>query len=100
MARLVVVLPLTPLRVGESFTVHDWPLHITVLAPFTTDAAADEITHAIATAVAGQAAITAGAGEGALFGRRHNVPPHRGERGAGAPAPGAGRRGAPAGDRP
>lgn len=74
MPRLVVVLPLTPLRTGESFAVHDWPLHITVLAPFTTDAAAHEITQAIASAVAGQPAITAVAGEGALFGRRHTVP--------------------------
>ncbi|RNE59119.1 2'-5' RNA ligase family protein [Cryobacterium tepidiphilum] len=74
MARLVVVLPLTPLQTNSSFAVHDWPLHITVLAPFTTDAARHDIIDAIASAASGETAITAVAGADALFGRRHNVP--------------------------
>jgi len=74
MPRLVVVLPLIPLQTGQGFAVHDWPLHVTVLAPFTTDAAPGEIADAVASAVAGQHAITAVAGAGALFGRRHTVP--------------------------
>lgn len=74
MSRLVIVLPLTPLRTGESFAVHDWPLHITVLAPFTTDAAPDAVSDAIASVVSTQAAIPVVAGADALFGRRHNVP--------------------------
>jgi 2'-5' RNA ligase len=74
MPRLVIVLPLTPLHTGESFAVHDWPLHITVLAPFTTDAARRDIVDAIASAVSRQTAITAVAGADALFGRHHDVP--------------------------
>lgn len=74
MVRLVVVLPLTPLQTHASFAVRDWPLHITVLAPFTTDAARGDIIDAIASAVSAETAITAMAGADALFGRHHNVP--------------------------
>ena len=78
MSRLVVVLPLTPLRTGDSFPVSAWPLHITVLPPFQTDAAASEIARIIAGVVAetaiGRTALTAVAGADALFGRREDVP--------------------------
>ena len=74
MSRLVVVLPLTPLCTGDSFPVSDWPLHITVLPPFHTDAAASEIGQVIAATAAGRTALTVVAGAGALFGRREDVP--------------------------
>ena len=78
MSRLVVVLPLTRLRPGESFPVSDWPLHITVLPPFHTDAAASVIARVIARVIAatpsGGNALMAVAGDDALFGRRENVP--------------------------
>jgi 2'-5' RNA ligase len=74
MPRLVVVLPLDPLTVGTSFAVADWPLHITVLPPFLTDAAPHDIATAIATAAHGRPTLTVRAGEDALFGRRHNIP--------------------------
>lgn len=74
MPKLVVVLPLSPLREGESFQVKEWPLHITVLPPFHTDAAASEIMDAIAGATSGQAALTAVAGHDEMFGRRENIP--------------------------
>jgi 2'-5' RNA ligase len=74
MSRLVVVLPLTPLRTGDSFPVSDWPLHITVLPPFHTDAAASVIAGVIAATASGRAALTAVAGGDALFGRREDVP--------------------------
>ncbi|TFB48727.1 2'-5' RNA ligase family protein [Cryobacterium tagatosivorans] len=74
MSRLVVVLPLHPLQAGDNFAVADWPLHITVLAPFLTDAAPADIAAAIAAAVSGQAALTAVAGPEELFGRRKDVP--------------------------
>ncbi|TFC80570.1 hypothetical protein E3T23_08430 [Cryobacterium cheniae] len=74
MPRLVVVLPLTPLRTGDSFLVSDWPLHITVLPPFHTDAAASVIARVIAATAAGRTALTAIAGSDALFGRREDVP--------------------------
>jgi 2'-5' RNA ligase len=74
MSRFVVVLPLSPLRTGESFAVTHWPLHVTVLAPFSTDAAASEITDVIARAISHEPAGTAVAGPVELFGRRENVP--------------------------
>jgi 2'-5' RNA ligase len=74
MPRLVVVLPLTPLRVGSSFAVSAWPLHITVLPPFLTDAPAAAITSAIVSAVHPQPPLTVVAGLDELFGRRHDIP--------------------------
>ncbi|TFC51220.1 hypothetical protein E3T24_16865 [Cryobacterium sp. TmT2-59] len=86
MSRLVVVLPLTALRTGDSFPVSEWPLHITVLPPFHTDAAASVIAGVVAGVVVGvtggvdavsaggRTAITAVAGVEALFGRREDVP--------------------------
>lgn len=74
MSRLVVVLPLSPLQDGESFAVRDWPLHITVLPPFHTDAAASDIADAIAAAASGQPALTVTAGHDEMFGRREDVP--------------------------
>lgn len=74
MPRLVVVLPLSPLQTGESFAVQSWPLHITVLAPFLTDAAPEEIAQAIAVATSGQGPLTVIAGPEEMFGRRGNVP--------------------------
>lgn len=74
MSRLVVVLPLSPLRDGDSFAVQDWPLHITVLPPFRTDAAPSEIGAAIASAASAQTAVTAIAGRDERFGRGKSVP--------------------------
>lgn len=74
MARLVVVLPLTPLREGDRFPVSDWPLHVTVLPPFSTDATGSEIGAAIGSAASGQPALKVVAADDALFGRRHDIP--------------------------
>lgn len=74
MPNLVVVLPLEPLQVGESFAVKSWPLHITVLPPFTTDVASSEVADVIAAATSGQTALTAIAGHDEMFGRRRDVP--------------------------
>ncbi|WP_394769337.1 2'-5' RNA ligase family protein [Lacisediminihabitans sp.] len=74
MPRLVVVLPLVPLLVGQTFAMEDWPLHITVLPPFLTDASPERIADAIAAATSDLPAICAIAGRDELFGRRHNVP--------------------------
>lgn len=74
MPNLVVVLPLEPLQVGESFAVKSWPLHITVLPPFKTDAASSEIADVIAAAASSQTALTAIAGHDEMFGRREDVP--------------------------
>ena len=74
MIRLVVVLPLSPLRVGAGFAVAEWPLHVTVLPPFLTDAAPGDVADAIRLAALNQAPLTVIAGEDTLFGRRHNIP--------------------------
>src|SRR5690554_568446 len=74
MTRLVVVLPLAPLREGERFAVRDWPLHITVLPPFLTDATEAEITDAVRIVAAEHPAIRAVAEGDELFGRRHDIP--------------------------
>ena len=72
--RLVIVLPLTPLGVGESFAVADWPLHITVLPPFLTDAPAGRIATAMAGVARSQPPFTVIAGSDELFGRRLDIP--------------------------
>ncbi|MCU1446339.1 2'-5' RNA ligase family protein [Cryobacterium sp.] len=74
MPRLVIVLPVAPLRVGSSFPVAGWPLHITVLPPFLTDAPAEALAAAIAAAAGTQPPLTVVAGADELFGRRHDIP--------------------------
>ena len=73
MPRVVVVLPLTPLQTGDRFAVADWPLHITVLAPFLTDAT-PPVLRAALNEVCARPALTVTAGADALFGRRHDLP--------------------------
>ena len=72
--RLVVVLPLAPLNVGDTFLVRDWPLHVTVLAPFLTDAAPGAIAEALAAAASALPALSVVAGGAERFGRRHDIP--------------------------
>lgn len=74
MTRLVVVLPLSPLAEGESFAVSAWPLHITVLPPFLTDATGSEVGAVIRSAASGRPALRVVAAQDELFGRRHDVP--------------------------
>lgn len=74
MTRLVVVLPLEPLRIGQRFAVHQWPLHVTVVAPFSTDADPDAVAAAVIRAAAGLPEVSAVAAHDEHFGRRHDVP--------------------------
>ena len=74
MSRLVVVLPLSPLAEGDSFAVSKWPLHVTVLPPFLTDATASEVGAAIRSAASAHQAFKVVAAQDELFGRRHDVP--------------------------
>lgn len=74
MPRLVIVLPVGPLAVGDSFAVSAWPLHVTVLPPFLTDAPAAEIGEAMAAIARVQPRLTVVAGGDELFGRRHDIP--------------------------
>ncbi|MCD5347854.1 2'-5' RNA ligase family protein [Agromyces sp. H3Y2-19a] len=75
MARFVVVLPLSPLTVGDEFTVAQWPLHVTLVEPFETELDADVLGTALA-AVAGSPgarAITVAVGDDAMFGPRRDI---------------------------
>ncbi|MFF2389799.1 2'-5' RNA ligase family protein [Agromyces sp. NPDC058104] len=75
MARFVVVLPLSPLTVGDEFTVAQWPLHVTLVEPFDTRLDAEALGAAlgdVATA-AGVRPISAGVGEDAMFGPRRDI---------------------------
>ncbi|MHA6694268.1 2'-5' RNA ligase family protein [Homoserinimonas sp. A520] len=74
MSRLVVVLPLSPLAEGDSFAVSEWPLHVTVLPPFLTDASASEVGDAIRSAASDHPAMKVVAAQDELFGRRHDIP--------------------------
>lgn len=74
MTRLVVVLPLSPLAEGDSFAVSEWPLHITVLPPFLTDATASVVEAAIRSAASAYSALIVVAAHEERFGRRHDVP--------------------------
>jgi 2'-5' RNA ligase len=73
MSRLVVVLPLSPLRDGDRFAVRHWPLHITVVPPFLTEGEPVEVAAAIASAARNQHGLTVVAGQDEMFGRRHDV---------------------------
>ncbi|MFC5929103.1 hypothetical protein D6T64_14460 [Cryobacterium melibiosiphilum] len=72
--RLVLVLPLEPLAVGDSFAVAEWPLHITVLPPFLTERTVDDVAVLIAEVAGTQPELRARAGSAALFGRKHDIP--------------------------
>ncbi len=74
MLRVVVVVPLEPLHAGTRFAVREWPLHITVVPPFSTIAAVDDLARVIAETTAGLPRFEVRAGRPAMFGRRHDVP--------------------------
>jgi 2'-5' RNA ligase len=74
MPRVVVVMPLEPLRAGTRFAVREWPLHVTVVPPFSSHAAIDDIARVIAETTAGTPVFQVTAGGSALFGRRHDIP--------------------------
>lgn len=70
----VVVLPLSPLKVGDGFRRDSWPAHVTLVPPFETDAKAEPVLEAVRTAAGSHAPLLA-RGEGhAKFGRRRDVP--------------------------
>lgn len=72
--RLVVVLPLVPLRVDDGFPLRSWPLHVTVAPTFVTDDDAAAVAMAIAPVVEATPVVpvTAGGVEG--FGPSGRIP--------------------------
>ena len=69
MSRLVVVLPPSPLTVGDSVAVSEWPLHVTVLPPSLTDATGSEVGDTIRSAASAHRALPVMAAQGELFRR-------------------------------
>lgn len=74
MARFVVVLPLVALASGDEFTVAAWPLHVTLVEPFSTELDVDHVADAVRSATDGAHGVRATAGDEAMFGRRRDVP--------------------------
>lgn len=74
MSRVVVVIPLEPLRAGTRFTVREWPLHVTVVPPFNTHATVDDLARAIAATTTDLRRFEVRAGHSAMFGRREDIP--------------------------
>ena len=73
MSRVVVVLPVHPLTVGDSFLVSAWPLHVTLVPPFATEASVPSITEALRSALGNENEYHLVAAGDDLFGRRHNI---------------------------
>ena len=57
MPNYVVVLPVTPLELGDGFTVADWPLHVTVVPKFVSTVDASKLVAVLRASVRGRAAI-------------------------------------------
>ena len=74
MPRVVVVVPLSPLDTGDRFRVENWPLHITVVPPFSTEASSDDIAAVIEGVTTEHPPLTARAGDERLFGRDNTIP--------------------------
>jgi 2'-5' RNA ligase len=73
MPRYVAVLPLTPLRVGDGFTVSAWPLHVTIVPTFDSQLDAHDVGEHFAAAASGFRAIDVIVGAQAMFGTNTNV---------------------------
>ena len=74
MSRVVIVIPLAPLVEGDSFLVAHWPLHITVVPPFSTSANTEALAAVIDNVAARHPPLAVFAGEERLFGRNHTIP--------------------------
>ncbi|MEP6559613.1 MAG: 2'-5' RNA ligase family protein [Nakamurella sp.] len=74
MYRLVVVLPLEPLAVGDGFSLKDWPLHLTVAPTFVIDTELADVLTAIGPVLRSQAQLTVHAGPDEGFGHSGKIP--------------------------
>ncbi|NNC10437.1 2'-5' RNA ligase family protein [Planctomonas sp. JC2975] len=72
--RFVIVAPLVPLRVGDEFAADAWPLHVTLVPPFSAPMAPPALSRIIETACNGIATLTVHATGKQFFGRRRDVP--------------------------
>jgi hypothetical protein len=70
----VIVAPLDEMPLGFEFRTDAWPLHLTVVPPFTTRLPLQRATDVIESACLGIPPSSARAGRRALFGRHRDVP--------------------------
>lgn len=73
MSLFVIVLPLSPLKVDDSFSVSDWPLHVTVVPTFSIDLPATDVAAEMAAEFASHETVTVTASEDELFGPLANI---------------------------
>lgn len=73
MPRLVVVLPLQPLTVGDGFSLSDWPLHVTVAPTFVVAVDLAVVVAAITPVLAPQPALRERVGQDEGFGRSGKI---------------------------
>jgi hypothetical protein len=72
----VLVLPLVPVSVGDSFSRRSWPLHVTIVGNFRTKAGVDELVLALESALGSRRDVVLGPvtlGEQAMFGPQGDV---------------------------
>jgi hypothetical protein len=74
MSRLVVILPLLPLVVGDAFTLREWPLHLTVAPTFVIEGGLLAMLPAVAPILTAQPALRLRVGPEAGFGHALDVP--------------------------
>lgn len=79
MSRLVVVLPLLPLHVGNGFSLKDWPLHLTVAPTFVIGGENDvadtaDVVTAMTPILTEQPQLIVRAGPDAGFGHSGKIP--------------------------
>jgi 2'-5' RNA ligase len=74
MLRLVVVLPLVPLREADGFTLAGWPLHLTVAPTFVVQADLDAVVASVEPILAGAPVLRLRVGVDEGFGRAGRIP--------------------------
>jgi hypothetical protein len=65
---------LTPLGIGDAFTLREWPLHLTVAPTFVITGGLPAVLSAVAPILLAQRALTLGVGTEEGFGKAMNVP--------------------------
>jgi len=73
-SRLVIILPLRPLALGDAFTLRDWPLHITVAPTFVIFGGLPAVLSAVTAVLSPHSALRVSVGPEEGFGHAMNVP--------------------------
>ena len=70
----VIVAPLETVRTGSEFRTDSWPLHVTLVPPFTTPAPIEKVAGLMESVCLGFRALNVRAARRELFGRHRGVP--------------------------